>query len=157
MSLLWNWVSNSVGRRCKFNGKVPSLSVFIRNISTCTTLIFNKSPSSLIQSSLARSLTSLAHTPGLCLPTLFSVSPTLLSLPVSSAQSRFKSGFKTHSGCKKRFRVRKSGSLKRGRSGKSHNTGYKTRERVNRLGSTTGVKGKKIEQRVRKLLNVYNA
>ena len=43
----------------------------------------------------------------------------------------------------------------RGKSGKSHNTGFKSRQRVNRLGSSTGIKGKKNEQNVRKLLGVY--
>jgi hypothetical protein len=44
----------------------------------------------------------------------------------------------------------------RGRSGKLHNTGYKDRQRVNGLGSTTGIEGKAIEQRVRKLLGAFN-
>jgi ribosomal protein L35 len=120
---------------------------------------------------------------------------------------RYKSGIKTNSGAKKRFRVRGSGSIKRyepkfkkfrnccvysfgrcfllsnlsgdvaftlfdtfasdyilsfflptcrGKSGASHNTGFKTRQRVNRLGSSTGIEGKKMEQRVRKLLGAYN-
>jgi hypothetical protein len=47
-------------------------------------------------------------------------------------------------------------SLHRGKSGTSHNTGFKTRQRVNRLGSSTGVEGKKMEQRVRRLLGAYN-
>jgi hypothetical protein len=42
-----------------------------------------------------------------------------------------------------------------GKAGKSHNTGYLKRQRGNRLGHSTGVEGKKIEQRVRKLLGVF--
>mmetsp|Transcript_28291 Transcript_28291/g.66427 ORF Transcript_28291/g.66427 Transcript_28291/m.66427 type:complete len:120 (-) Transcript_28291:207-566(-) len=68
---------------------------------------------------------------------------------------RYKSGIKTNSGCKKRFRVRGSGSIKRPKAGKSHNTGYLRRQRANRLGHSTGIEGKKIEQRVRKLLGVF--
>ncbi|KAG7348187.1 ribosomal protein L35 [Nitzschia inconspicua] len=74
--------------------------------------------------------------------------------PTQFLALRLKSGVKTNSGCKKRFRVRGSGSIKRGKSGASHNTGYKARQRVNRLGSSTGVEGKAIEQRVRRLLGV---
>mmetsp|Transcript_74662 Transcript_74662/g.112489 ORF Transcript_74662/g.112489 Transcript_74662/m.112489 type:complete len:101 (-) Transcript_74662:28-330(-) len=68
---------------------------------------------------------------------------------------RFKQSVKTNSGVKKRIRLRGSGSLKRTRAGTSHNTGFKDRQRVNRLGNSTGVEGKKIEQRIRKMLGCY--
>lgn len=69
--------------------------------------------------------------------------------------SRLKSGFKTTGGVKKRFRLRGGGSIKRRRSGTSHNTGYKPRQKSNRLGSSTGIEGKKMEQRIRKMLGCY--
>jgi len=53
----------------------------------------------------------------------------------------------------KRFRIKGNGDLKRRRAGKSHNSGHKTRQRVNRLGTSTGVKGKEIEKRLRRMLN----
>ena len=43
-------------------------------------------------------------------------------------------------------------NAQRMKSGRSHNTGHKHRQRVNRLGRSTGVKGKKIEKNVRKLI-----
>eukprot|EP00526_Cylindrotheca_closterium_P022099 CAMPEP_0113639506 /NCGR_PEP_ID=MMETSP0017_2-20120614/20724_1 /TAXON_ID=2856 /ORGANISM="Cylindrotheca closterium" /LENGTH=118 /DNA_ID=CAMNT_0000550721 /DNA_START=105 /DNA_END=461 /DNA_ORIENTATION=- /assembly_acc=CAM_ASM_000147 len=85
-----------------------------------------------------------------------SASANMMESPAFSLVSlRFKGGVKTNSGAKKRFRVRGSGSIKRRRSGTSHNTGYKPRQSSNRLGSSTGIEGKKMEQRVRKLLGVF--
>ena len=43
----------------------------------------------------------------------------------------------------------------RRRSGTSHNTGYKPRQKSNRLGSSTGIEGKKMEQRIRKMLGCF--
>ncbi|VEU38754.1 unnamed protein product [Pseudo-nitzschia multistriata] len=136
MSLLWNWGAKSLLRR---------------------------SPAPLAAGrGLSRSMRS---GPG---PAAAPVRGASLSLAASPAPSpapwyhlltplRYKSGMKTHSGAKKRFRVRGSGSIKRPKSGKSHNTGYLKRQRANRLGHSTGIEGKKIEQRVRKLLGVFNA
>mmetsp|Transcript_27986 Transcript_27986/g.59949 ORF Transcript_27986/g.59949 Transcript_27986/m.59949 type:complete len:136 (-) Transcript_27986:1714-2121(-) len=134
MSLFWNWGSRNVLRRC-----TPPSSFTGAAFPKSSTL--SSSPSASIISS--RPLYSRFSTP-------FSLSFHLWT-PV-----RFKSGVKTNSGCKKRFRVRGSGSIKRGKAGKSHNTGYLKRQRANRLGHSTGVQGKKIEQRVRKSLGVFN-
>mmetsp|Transcript_11298 Transcript_11298/g.14751 ORF Transcript_11298/g.14751 Transcript_11298/m.14751 type:complete len:100 (-) Transcript_11298:500-799(-) len=60
---------------------------------------------------------------------------------------------KTNKAVAKRFRIKGNGDLKRRRAGKSHNSGHKTRQRVNRLGTSTGVKGKEIEKRLRRMLN----
>mmetsp|Transcript_21178 Transcript_21178/g.29949 ORF Transcript_21178/g.29949 Transcript_21178/m.29949 type:complete len:112 (+) Transcript_21178:128-463(+) len=64
-----------------------------------------------------------------------------------------KSCIKTNKSAAKRFRIRKSGSIKRNHSGTQHNTGYRSRSRNNRLAQSTGVKGKAIEKRMRRLLN----
>jgi len=135
MSLLWNLGSRNVFRRC--HNKIPSPFTTKNEFSRMVSSMSSSSSSSIIQSS-ASPLSS------------YSLSPYHLL-----SQLRFKGGVKTNSGCKKRFRVRGSGSIKRGKSGMSHNTGYKTRQRCNRLGSSTGITGKKIEQRVRKLLGVF--
>lgn len=137
MSLLWNWGSRNIVRRChnKFPSPFTTKNEFSRMVSSMSSM---SSSSLIIQSSAVSPLSS------------YSLSPYHLL-----SQLRFKGGVKTNSGCKKRFRVRGSGSIKRGKSGKSHNTGYKTRQRCNRLGSSTGIEGKKIEQRVRKLLGVF--
>jgi len=136
MSLLWKWGQMDLLRRC--HKRNPS-SLFAGSFT-----------SRIISSMTLLSSSSIKHTSLLSLSSLSLSSHHLLS------QVRFKSGVKTHSGSKKRFRVRGSGSIKRGKSGKSHNTGYKHRQRANRLGSSTGITGKKIEQRVRKLLGVFN-
>lgn len=132
MSLLWNWGSRNLLRRCMPYSS--STSVGFSNISTLS----STSPKSSIISSWSP------------------LSPTSLSSFHLYTPLRFKGGVKTNSGAKKRFRVRGSGSIKRGKAGKSHNTGYLKRQRANRLGHSTGVEGKKIEQRVRKLLGVFN-
>jgi large subunit ribosomal protein L35 len=69
-------------------------------------------------------------------------------------QVRFmgKACIKTNKSAAKRFRVCGSGSIKRARAGMSHNTGYKAKDRKRRLGSSTGIKGKSIEQRMRRLI-----
>ena len=41
------------------------------------------------------------------------------------------------------------------KSGRLHNTGYKTHQRLNCLGSWVGIKCKKIEQRIRKMLGCF--
>jgi ribosomal protein L35 len=55
---------------------------------------------------------------------------------------------KTHSGMKKRFRVRPNGSIKRSQAGRSHNTGYKARSRKNRLAQSAGIKDRTIERKL---------
>mmetsp|Transcript_30716 Transcript_30716/g.40801 ORF Transcript_30716/g.40801 Transcript_30716/m.40801 type:complete len:168 (+) Transcript_30716:97-600(+) len=65
---------------------------------------------------------------------------------------REKSTLKTNKSAAKRLFVRGGGGIKRQRSGKSHNTGYKGRSRVNRLASSTGIKAKGIEKRMRRLI-----
>mmetsp|Transcript_3727 Transcript_3727/g.5471 ORF Transcript_3727/g.5471 Transcript_3727/m.5471 type:complete len:111 (+) Transcript_3727:157-489(+) len=64
-----------------------------------------------------------------------------------------KSCIKTNKGVAKRFRIRKSGSIKRNHAGTRHNTGYLKRGRNNSLAKSTGVSGKKHEKRMRLLLN----
>mmetsp|Transcript_8806 Transcript_8806/g.18281 ORF Transcript_8806/g.18281 Transcript_8806/m.18281 type:complete len:132 (+) Transcript_8806:79-474(+) len=130
MSLFWNWGSKTLLRRC-----MPLYS--------------SSSTRAINSSTLSSSLTTSS-----IIPT--SASPTSLSSLHLYMALRFKGGVKTVSGAKKRFRVRGSGSIKRGKAGKSHNTGYLKRQRANRLGHSTGIQGKKIEQRVRKLLGVFN-
>ena len=63
-----------------------------------------------------------------------------------------KAMLKTNKAAAKRIRVRGSGSVKRNKGGFSHNTGYKTRQRSNNTGQTTGIKGKAIEKRMRRLI-----
>ena len=91
MSLLWNLGSRNTFRR--LHNKIPSpfttKNEFSRMVSSMS------SSSSIIQSS-ASQLSS------------YSLSPYHLL-----SQLRFKGGVKTNSGCKKRFRVRGSGSIKR--------------------------------------------
>eukprot|EP00565_Helicotheca_tamesis_P009148 CAMPEP_0185731798 /NCGR_PEP_ID=MMETSP1171-20130828/13930_1 /TAXON_ID=374046 /ORGANISM="Helicotheca tamensis, Strain CCMP826" /LENGTH=92 /DNA_ID=CAMNT_0028401127 /DNA_START=184 /DNA_END=462 /DNA_ORIENTATION=- len=65
---------------------------------------------------------------------------------------REKSTLKTNKSAAKRLLVRGSGGIKRQRAGRTHNTGYKGRTRVNRLASSTGIKAKGIEKRMRRLL-----
>lgn len=87
MSLLWNWGSRTLLRRC-----VPSSSssAGVSNFSTLSSPLA-PSTSSIIPSRTPTSLSSLhLYTP-----------------------LRFKGGVKTNSGAKKRFRVRGSGSIKR--------------------------------------------
>mmetsp|Transcript_16743 Transcript_16743/g.38657 ORF Transcript_16743/g.38657 Transcript_16743/m.38657 type:complete len:138 (-) Transcript_16743:1427-1840(-) len=136
MSLLHKWGSKSLLRLCMPN--TSSTNAGFRNVSILSSSksLSTRSPSCIIKP-----------------PTSFAMS---LSSHYVWMPLRFKSGVKTNSGCKKRFRVRGSGSIKRGKAGKSHNTGYLKRQRANRLGHSTGIEGKKIEQRVRKLLGVFN-
>ena len=55
--------------------------------------------------------------------------------------------FYEYNGIYKTFQI-----FKRNKAGASHNTGYKTRARSNRLGQSCGVKGAKIEKRMRRLI-----
>ena len=66
--------------------------------------------------------------------------------------ARAKHTAKTHSGIKKRFRLRANGSLKRSKAGRQHNTGYKSRSRVNRLSQTGGIKSPYVERKLKMLL-----
>ena len=87
MSLLWNWGSRTLLRRCMPSS---SSSAGVSNISTLSSPL-TSSTSSIIPSRTPTSLSSLhLYTP-----------------------LRFKGGVKTNSGAKKRFRVRGSGSIKR--------------------------------------------
>ncbi|KAL7539368.1 hypothetical protein ACHAWF_006387 [Thalassiosira exigua] len=65
---------------------------------------------------------------------------------------REKSCLKTNKSAAKRFIVRGNGRIKRGRAGRSHNTGHKGRKRVNRLATSTGIREKAIEDRMRVLI-----
>jgi ribosomal protein L35 len=56
---------------------------------------------------------------------------------------------KSHSGMKKRLRVRPNGSIRRSQAGRQHNTGYKKRSRKNRLGQPAGIKDKTIERKLK--------
>eukprot|EP00536_Pseudo-nitzschia_multiseries_P009089 jgi/Psemu1/306296/fgenesh1_kg.247_\ len=125
MSLLWNWGSRTLLRR------QPHTAIGVA-----------------FPGSLASSTATTAAPASLSMP--MSMSPFSMPGWTTTMALRFKSGVKTNSGCKKRFRVRGSGSIKRPKAGKSHNTGYLRRQRANRLGHSTGIEGKKIEQRVRK-------
>mmetsp|Transcript_7624 Transcript_7624/g.16449 ORF Transcript_7624/g.16449 Transcript_7624/m.16449 type:complete len:146 (-) Transcript_7624:40-477(-) len=145
MSLLWNWGSRNLLRRYTASTPSPPWS---RHNSMVSDVVFPKTFSTLSSSSRPNIISS---------PTTTSLSSSLSSSYYLMTPLRFKSGVKTNSGCKKRFRVRGSGSIKRPRAGKSHNTGYLRRQRSNRLGHSTGIEGKKMEQRVRKLLGVFNA
>ena len=89
MSLLWNWGSRNLLRRCMPYSS--STSVGFSNISTLS----STSPKSSIISSWSP------------------LSPTSLSSFHLYTPLRFKGGVKTNSGAKKRFRVRGSGSIKR--------------------------------------------
>lgn len=40
----------------------------------------------------------------------------------------------------------------RGKAGRSHNTGHKGQKRLNRLATSAPIRGKKIEQRMRRLI-----
>ncbi|CAJ1951676.1 unnamed protein product [Cylindrotheca closterium] len=117
-------------------------------------LLFGRLSRTLMRPTIAQSRTNL---PNNTTTSLVSCSPAnwMESPAFSLVSLRFKGGVKTNSGAKKRFRVRGGGSIKRRRSGTSHNTGYKSRQSSNRLGSSTGIDGKKMEQRVRKLLGVF--
>lgn len=137
MSLLWNWGSKNLLRRCTpYTSSLTRPDIVPRSLTT-------------LSSSTSTTLSSASSS------RIISSSTPLLSY-YQTTFLRFKSGMKTHSGSKKRFRVRGSGSIKRPKAGKSHNTGYLRRQRANRLGHSTGIEGKKIEQRVRKLLGVFN-
>jgi hypothetical protein len=97
MSLLWNLGLRNTFRR--LHNKIPSpfatKNEFSRMVSSMSSSSSSSSSSSIIQSS-ASPLSS------------YSLSPYHLL-----SQLRFKGGVKTNSGCKKRFRVRGSGSIKR--------------------------------------------
>lgn len=56
---------------------------------------------------------------------------------------------KTHSGMKKRFRIRANGSIKRSQAGRQHNTGYKARSRKNRLSHSAGIKDRTVERKLK--------
>ena len=93
MSLSFNWVSRSLLRRCL-------------TYTSTTTSGFRK----------VSMMTSSVSLPKRSLPlTITSTSPLAMSLSSHYVWTslRFKSGVKTNSGCKKRFRVRGSGSIKR--------------------------------------------
>ncbi len=64
----------------------------------------------------------------------------------------FATRLKTKSAVKKRFFLRKSGGIKCWSEGARHNTGYKSRSRNNRLAKSCGIKEKKIEKNIRKML-----
>jgi len=84
--------------------------------------------------------------------------PLLLPSPYLSAAGIFGSaigavrGVKTNRAAAKRIRVMGSGRLKRAKAGRRHNTGYLTRKRKNNLARGTGIKGKKHEKRMRRLI-----
>lgn len=71
--------------------------------------------------------------------------------------ARTKHTAKTHSGIKKRFRLRANGSLKRSKAGRQHNTGYKSRSRVNRLGQTGGIKNPHVERKLKMCLGALGS
>ena len=89
MSLLWNWGSKSILRRC-----IPSTTSRAGYSTTST----------LSASTTLSPKSSILPSPS---------SPTSLSSLHLYMPLRFKGGVKTNSGAKKRFRVRGSGSIKR--------------------------------------------
>ncbi|EJK50221.1 hypothetical protein THAOC_30836 [Thalassiosira oceanica] len=71
---------------------------------------------------------------------------------VACGAHRGKKCLNTNRSASKRFIVRGSGSIKRGKAGRSHNTGHKGQKRLNRLATSAPIRGKKIEQRMRRLI-----
>ena len=59
---------------------------------------------------------------------------------------------KTNKSAAKRFRVRGNDRIKRNKAGRSHNTGHKGRKRINQLAASAPIKGKGIEDRMRRLI-----
>ncbi len=58
----------------------------------------------------------------------------------------------TNKSAAKRFRVRGNDRIKRNKAGRSHNTGHKVRKRINNLAASAPINGKKIEDRMRRLI-----
>mmetsp|Transcript_16373 Transcript_16373/g.24762 ORF Transcript_16373/g.24762 Transcript_16373/m.24762 type:complete len:111 (-) Transcript_16373:208-540(-) len=59
---------------------------------------------------------------------------------------------RTNKSAAKRFRVRGNARIKRNKAGRSHNTGHKGRKRINNLAASAPINGKKIEDRMRRLI-----
>ena len=59
---------------------------------------------------------------------------------------------RTNKSAAKRFRVKGNDRIKRNKAGRSHNTGHKGRKRINSLAASAPINGKKIEDRMRRLI-----
>lgn len=59
---------------------------------------------------------------------------------------------RSHSGAKKRFRVTKSGRIKRAQQGKSHILNKKPRKRIMRLRKGTYLQSNKQQNTIRKMI-----
>ena len=59
---------------------------------------------------------------------------------------------RTNKSAAKRFRVKGNDGIKRNKAGRSHNTGHKGRKRINSLAASAPINGKKIEDRMRRLI-----
>mmetsp|Transcript_48599 Transcript_48599/g.94982 ORF Transcript_48599/g.94982 Transcript_48599/m.94982 type:complete len:137 (-) Transcript_48599:264-674(-) len=89
------------------------------------------------------------------LPISVSVFRKRLFAPMIITERNFGAGaMKTNKSAAKRFRVTGKGALRRSKAGKSHNTGKKTMRSINNLAQSSGIKGKAIEKRIKRLLKV---
>jgi ribosomal protein L35 len=81
--------------------------------------------------------------------------PSSQSSPFKNISERGLAGkalLKTNKSAAKRFRVRGNDRIKRNKAGRSHNTGHKGRKRINQLAASAPIKGKGIEDRMRRLI-----
>lgn len=81
--------------------------------------------------------------------------PSSPSSPFNNITERGLAGkalLKTNKSAAKRFRVRGNDRIKRNKAGRSHNTGHKGRKRINQLAASAPIKGKGIEDRMRRLI-----
>ena len=84
--------------------------------------------------------------------------PSTLLLPQSGATNITERGLagkallRTNKSAAKRFRVKGNDRIKRNKAGRSHNTGHKGRKRINTLAESAPINGKKIEDRMRRLI-----
>eukprot|EP00986_Skeletonema_menzelii_P019265 scaffold27390_cov154-Skeletonema_menzelii.AAC.1 len=78
-------------------------------------------------------------------------SPTLLT-NITERGLAGKALLRTNKSAAKRFRVKGNDRIKRNKAGRSHNTGHKGRKRINNLAASAPINGKKIEDRMRRLI-----
>mmetsp|Transcript_2369 Transcript_2369/g.2859 ORF Transcript_2369/g.2859 Transcript_2369/m.2859 type:complete len:108 (+) Transcript_2369:45-368(+) len=64
----------------------------------------------------------------------------------------WRSKMKSNRSAAKRFRIRGNGKLVRNQQGAQHNTGYRSRNRNNRVRQSTGIKNKKLERKMKRLI-----
>ena len=130
-----------------------SLNVTTLSQSTMFSALFRSASSRLMWSS--RIISSIRNiTPSSSFQQLL-IKPSTTSSLFNNITERGLAGkalLKTNKSAAKRFRVRGNDRIKRNKAGRSHNTGHKGRKRINQLAASAPIKGKGIEDRMRRLI-----